>query len=217
MPVSRSSFRFPRRAFLGAELTASVSHFCESTAVISARAANVIKIWARQPITTGPVAALGRNELIRLSAWRSTRSMVRAAYSARRWRSRSEDSDEQRHRHSGLTARKLIDGDSVDFLQHGQQQLRSVARDSAGLERGILQIVPGGHTDAVTGVSCHWNVFRVCNTTQMEAGKVAASLIKQYGKKVLLPRDRRGTGHTLEAGMVRASAPLGAEQCRQGI
>ena len=32
-------------------------------------------------------------------------------------------------------------------------------------EKGVLHIVPGGHTDAITGTSCHWNVFRVCNTT----------------------------------------------------
>ena len=45
-------------------------------------------------------------------------------------------------------------------------------------EKGVFHVVPGGHTDPVTGTNCHWNVFRVCNTTQMEANAVAATLIK---------------------------------------
>ena len=38
-------------------------------------------------------------------------------------------------------------------------------------------------TDAITGTTCHWNVFRVCNTTQMEANAVTPTLIKDFGKK----------------------------------
>jgi branched-chain amino acid transport system substrate-binding protein len=72
--------------------------------------------------------------------------------------------------------------------------------------------VPGGHTDAITGASCHWNVFRVCNTTQMEANAVVASLIKQYGKKFYYLTTDYAFGHTLEAGMVKAAAPLGGER-----
>ena len=68
----------------------------------------------------------------------------------------------------------------------------------------------------MTGVSCHWNVFRVCNTTQMEANAVAASLIKQYGKKFYYLTTDYAFGHTLEAGMVKASAPLGAERSGRG-
>ena len=67
-------------------------------------------------------------------------------------------------------------------------------------EKGVLHIVPGGHTDAVTGSSCHWNVFRVCNTTQMEANAVASALIKEYGKKFYYITPDYAFGHTLEAG-----------------
>ena len=69
--------------------------------------------------------------------------------------------------------------------------------------------MPGGHTDAVTGSSCHWNVFRVCNTTQMEANAVADALIKQYGKKFYYITPDYAFGHTLEAGLEKATAPLG--------
>ena len=76
-------------------------------------------------------------------------------------------------------------------------------------EKDVLHIVPGGHTDAITGASCHWNVFRVCNTTQMEANAVAGALIKDYGKKFYYITPDYAFGHTLEAGMVKASAALG--------
>ena len=62
MPASRSSFPIGRRAFVGAGLAAGVSHFA-SPFVISARAADVVKIGFDNPLT-GPVAALGKNELI---------------------------------------------------------------------------------------------------------------------------------------------------------
>ena len=69
--------------------------------------------------------------------------------------------------------------------------------------------MPGGHTDAVTGTSCHWNVFRVCNTTQMEANAVAAALVEAYGKKFYYITPDYAFGHTLESGLVKAIAALG--------
>jgi branched-chain amino acid transport system substrate-binding protein len=45
----------------------------------------------------------------------------------------------------------------------------SLAMADVSNEKKILHIVPGGHTDAVIGASRHSNVFRVCNTTEMEA------------------------------------------------
>ena len=81
-----------------------------------------------------------------------------------------------------LKARKLIDGDKVDFLLGNTNSALSLAIAEVSNEKKILHVVPGGHTDAVTGASCHWNVFRVCNTTQMEAEAITATLIKTYGK-----------------------------------
>jgi branched-chain amino acid transport system substrate-binding protein len=79
-------------------------------------------------------------------------------------------------------------------------------------EKGILHVVPGGHTDAITGASCHWNVFRVCNTTQMEANAVTGTLIKSYGKKFYYITPDYSFGHTLEAGMIKAATALGGER-----
>ena len=111
-----------------------------------------------------------------------------------------------------LKARKLIDGDKVDFLLGNINSALSLAMAQVSNEKKILHIVPGGHTDAVTGKDCHWNVFRVCNTTQMEAAAITASLIKTYGKKFYYMTSDYAYGHTLEAGMVRASTELGGSR-----
>ena len=109
-------------------------------------------------------------------------------------------------------ARKLIDGDKVDFLLGNVNSALALAMAQVSNEKGVLHIVPGGHTDAVTGKSCHWNVFRVCNTTQMEANAVAGTLVKEYGKKFYYITPDYAFGHTLEAGMIKAIAALGGER-----
>ena len=58
-------------------------------------------------------------------------------------------------------------------------------------EKKVLHIVSGGHTDTITGKDCHWNVFRVCNTTTMDVNAIADTLINKLGKKWRsLPRPR---------------------------
>ena len=106
-------------------------------------------------------------------------------------------------------ARKLIDGDKVDFLLGNVNSALALAMAEVSNEKNILHIVPGGHTDAVTGKSCHWNVFRVCNATVMEANAVALALIEQFGKKFYYITADYAFGHTLEAALVAALSPLG--------
>ncbi len=105
-------------------------------------------------------------------------------------------------------ARKLIDRDKVNFLQGNVNSALSLAMAQVALEKRVLLVVPGGHTDAVTGASCHWNVFRVCNTTQMEANAVASQLIKT-GKKWYYITPDYAFGHTLQDGMEKACKRLG--------
>src|SRR5580693_2663770 len=209
MPTSRSSFTLRRRTFLGAGLAAGVSRLA-SPFVISARAADVIKIGLDNPLT-GPLAALGKNELIGCQM-AIDEINGKGGILGRAVALAVEDSTSGDTGTAVQKARKLIDGDNVDFILGSSNSALSLAIAQVSNEKGNLQIVPGGHTDAVTGVSCHWNVFRVCNTTQMEANAVAASLIKQYGKKFYYLTTDYAFGHTLEAGMVKASAPLGAER-----
>jgi branched-chain amino acid transport system substrate-binding protein len=109
-------------------------------------------------------------------------------------------------------ARKLIDSDKVDFLLGHLNSALALAIAQVSNEKGVLHIVPGGHTDAITGKTCHWNVFRVCNTTATEANAVAGALVKQYGKKYYYITPDYAFGHTLEQGMVKAIAALGGER-----
>ena len=55
----------------------------------------------------------------------------------------------------------------------------------------------GGHTDSITGKDCKWNVFRVCNTTRMEANSVCNVLFSKYGKKWHFITPDYAFGHTL--------------------
>jgi branched-chain amino acid transport system substrate-binding protein len=61
----------------------------------------------------------------------------------------------------------------------------------------------------VTGTSCHWNVFRICNTTQTEASAVASVLVNKVGKKWYYITPDYAFGHTLQAGLERAAGKLG--------
>ncbi len=178
--------------------------------VLSARAAQAIKIGLDNPLT-GPYAALGKNELTGCQMALDEIN-ARDGILGRPVELVVEDSTSGDAGVAVLKARKLIDGEGVDFLLGNVNSALSLAMAQVSNEKGILHIVPGGHTDAVTGSSCHWNVFRVCNTTQMEANAVAAALIEQYGKRFYYITADYAFGHTLEAGMVRASAPLGGER-----
>jgi branched-chain amino acid transport system substrate-binding protein len=105
-------------------------------------------------------------------------------------------------------ARKLIERDRVSFLIGNVNSALSLAIGQVTNEKGILHVVPGGHTDAITGTSCHWNVFRVCNTTQMEAAAVASELIK-IGKRWYYITPDYAFGHTLQDGLQKEAQKLG--------
>ena len=106
-------------------------------------------------------------------------------------------------------ARKLIDRDQVDFLVGNINSALAAAMANVSYEKSVFHVVPGGHTDPITGTNCHWNVFRVCNTTQTEANAVAGTLIKTAGKKWYYITPDYAFGHTLQAGMEKAAAALG--------
>jgi branched-chain amino acid transport system substrate-binding protein len=71
-------------------------------------------------------------------------------------------------------------------------------------EKKVFHIVPGGHTDPITGTNCKWNVFRVCNTTSMEANAVTPELVKRFGKKWFFITPDYAYGHTLQEAFVKA-------------
>ncbi|HLY00736.1 MAG TPA: ABC transporter substrate-binding protein [Roseiarcus sp.] len=175
--------------------------------VMRARAADAVKIGLDNPLT-GTYAALGKNELVgcqmALEAINAKGGVLGRPVELIVEESTSGDAGVAVQK-----ARKLIDGDKVNFLLGNVNSALSLAMAQVSNEKGVLHIVPGGHTDAVTGASCHWNVFRVCNTTQMEANAVASALVKEYGKRWYYITPDYAFGHTLEAGLIKAATALG--------
>ncbi len=106
-------------------------------------------------------------------------------------------------------ARKLIERDSVSFLIGDVNSGVAQAIAQVSNEKKILHIVSGGHTDTITGVDCKWNVYRVCNTTSMEANSVASLLFSQYGKKWHFITPDYAFGHTLQKAAAVDLAKLG--------
>lgn len=206
MSIIGSNGGFRRRSLLKAGLVVGAAQVA-SPFILRARAADVVKIGLDNPLT-GTYAAPGKNELIGCQL-ALEQINGKGGILGRNVELVVEDSTSGDAGTAVQKARKLIDGDKVDFLLGNVNSALSLAMAQVSNEKKILHIVPGGHTDAITGASCHWNVFRVCNTTQMEAAAVAQTLIKAYGKKFYYITPDYAFGHTLETGMVKACAALG--------
>ncbi len=198
-----------RRGLLKAGLVVGAAQVA-SPFVLRARAADSVKIGLDNPLT-GTYAGPGKNELIGCQL-AVEQINAKGGILGRTVELVVEDSTSGDAGTAVQKARKLIDGDKVDFLLGNVNSALSLAMAQVSNEKKILHIVPGGHTDAITGASCHWNVFRVCNTTQMEAAAVASALVKKYGKKFYYITPDYAFGHTLEAGMVKACAALGGSR-----
>jgi branched-chain amino acid transport system substrate-binding protein len=95
-------------------------------------------------------------------------------------------------------ARKLIERDQVSFLIGDVNSGIAQAIAQVSNEKGVLHVVSGGHTDTITGSDCKWNVYRVCNTTSMEANSICNLLFTKYGKKWHFITPDYAFGHTLQ-------------------
>jgi branched-chain amino acid transport system substrate-binding protein len=93
--------------------------------------------------------------------------------------------------------RKLIERDEVSFIIGDVNSGIAQAIAQVTAEKKVLHVVSGGHTDGITGKDCKWNVYRVCNTTRMEANSVSDLLFTKYGKKWHFITPDYAFGHTL--------------------
>jgi branched-chain amino acid transport system substrate-binding protein len=94
--------------------------------------------------------------------------------------------------------RKLIERDQASFIIGDVNSGIAQAMAQVTAEKKVLHIVSGGHTDGITGKDCKWNVYRVCNTTRMEANSVSELLVNKYGKKWHFITPDYAFGHTLQ-------------------
>jgi branched-chain amino acid transport system substrate-binding protein len=99
--------------------------------------------------------------------------------------------------------RKLIERDQVNFVIGDVNSGIAIAMAQVTSEKGVLHIVSGGHTDPITGSSCSWNVFRVCNSTTMDANAIADTLMQKVGTKWYFLTPDYAYGHSLQAAFVK--------------
>jgi branched-chain amino acid transport system substrate-binding protein len=175
--------------------------------VVRALADETVKIGLDNPLT-GVYAALGKNELIGCQL-ALDQINAKGGILGRKAELLVEDSTSGDAGTAVQKARKLIDRDQVNFLVGNINSALAAAMANVSFEKSVFHVVPGGHTDPITGTNCHWNVFRVCNTTQMEGNAVAGALIKNAGKKWYYLTPDYAFGHTLQEGLEKASAKLG--------
>jgi len=108
-------------------------------------------------------------------------------------------------------AHKLIERDNVDVLMGDVNSGIAYAIMGVTSEKGILHIVPGGHTDPITGTDCKWNTYRTCNTTAMDAAAVSSELIKRFGKKWFFVTPDYAYGKSLQANFIKHLVAAGGE------
>jgi branched-chain amino acid transport system substrate-binding protein len=104
---------------------------------------------------------------------------------------------------------KLIDRDQVAAILGDVNSGIAYAMSQVTSERKVFHIVPGGHTDPITGTNCKWNVFRVCNTTSMDANAVTSELVNRFGKKWFFITPDYAYGHSLQDSFVKALTKFG--------
>ena len=209
--MSKDFTRAPikRRTVLQAGLAIGAAQIARPF-VVKSLADEPVKIGLDNPLT-GTYAALGKNELfgaqLALSQINAKGGILGRPVQLLVEESTSGDAGTAVEK-----ARKLIDRDQVNFLVGNINSALAAAIANVSYEKGVFHVVPGGHTDPITGTNCHWNVFRVCNTTQMEANAVAGSLIKNAGKKWYYITPDYAFGHTLQAGLEKAAGALGGSK-----
>jgi branched-chain amino acid transport system substrate-binding protein len=107
--------------------------------------------------------------------------------------------------------RKLIQRDKVDVIFGDVNSGIAYAMSQVTGELKVFHIVPGGHTDPITGTDCKWNVFRICNTTSMDAAAVTGDLVKRFGKRFFFITPDYAYGHTLQDAFIKNLKAAGGE------
>lgn len=197
MDDNKKSAAISRRAILQLGAATGLAQLAPPF-IISARGEQSVKLGLDNPLT-GTYAATGKNELTGCQL-AVEQINAKGGILGRPAELLIEDSTSGDAGTAVQKARKLIDRDKVNFLLGNVNSGLSLAMAQVSNEKGVLHIVPGGHTDAVTGETCHWNVFRVCNTTRMLTNAIAKTLMDSYGKKMYFITSDYAFGHTLQDG-----------------
>ena len=183
-----------RRTFVKVTAAAGLAQFA-APAIIAARGDTPIKIGMVDPLT-GVYAAVAQNEV---TGAKLALDQIngKGGILGRQVELLVEDSANDVGTGVQKTS-KLIERDEVNFIIGDVNSAIAQAMAQVTAEKKVLHIVAGGHTDGITGKDCKWNVYRVCNTTRMEANSVSDILFNKYGKKWHFITPDYSFGHTLQ-------------------
>jgi branched-chain amino acid transport system substrate-binding protein len=165
--------------------------------IIKARGETPVKIGFVDPLT-GVYAAIAQNEVVG-AKYATEEINKKGGILGREIQLLVEDSANDVGTGVQKT-RKLIERDEVSFIVGDVNSGIAIAMAQVTSEKKVLHIVGGGHTDPITGANCTWNVFRVCNSTGMDANAIAATLMEKFGKKWYFLTPDYAYGHSVQAG-----------------
>jgi branched-chain amino acid transport system substrate-binding protein len=194
-----------RRTFLTATAAIAGAQFT-GPFIIKARGETPVKIGFIDPIT-GSLSALAVSE-VEGAKWTVAEMNKKGGILGRQVELLVEDSANDTG--TGVQkAHKLIERDKVDMIMGDVNSGIAYAIMGVTSAAKVFHIVPGGHTDAITGKDCKWNTFRTCNTTAMDAAAVTGELVKRFGKKWFFITPDYAYGQTLQANFVKNLTALG--------
>src|ERR1022692_3058512 len=179
MGISQRSWSVDRRTILKTSAALAAVQF-SSPFIIKARGETPVRIGMVDPLT-GVYAAIAQGEVVG-AKFAAEEINKKGGILGRPVELLIEDSANDVGTGVQKT-RKLIERDNVSFIVGDVNSGMAQAMAQVTSEKKVLHIVSGGHTDGITGKDCKWNVYRVCNTTSMEANSVSQLLFTKYGKK----------------------------------
>ena len=197
--------RIPRRTLLRAGVAAGALQIT-SPFILTARGETPVKIGMVNPLT-GVLSALAQSE-VDGAKYAEAELNKKGGILGRPVQLLVEDSANDVGTGVQKT-RKLIDRDQVNVILGDVNSGIAAAMGQVTNEKKVFHIVPGGHTDTITGTDCHWNVFRVCNTTSMDTAAITPELVKRFGKKWFFITPDYAYGHSLQDGFIKALKKLG--------
>src|SRR6201994_3239545 len=196
MPISRRRWLVDRRTILKSGAVIAAAQIT-SPFIITARGETPVRMGMVDPLT-GVYAAIAQNEVI--GAKYATEEINKnGGIMGRQVELLIEDSANDVGTGVQKT-RKLIDRDQVSCIIGDVNSGSAIAMAQVTSEKKVLHIVSGGHTDPITGTSCSWNVYRICNSTTMDANAIGTTLLEKFGKKWYFLTPDYAYGHSTQAG-----------------
>jgi branched-chain amino acid transport system substrate-binding protein len=196
MAISQRRWSVDRRTILTSGAVIAAAQIT-SPFIIKARGETPVRIGMVDPLT-GVYAALAQNEVVG-ARYAVEEINKKGGILGRPAELLVEDSANDVGTGVQKT-RKLIERDQVSFIIGDVNSGIAIAMAQVTSEKKVLHVVSGGHSDVVTGSSCSWNVFRVCNSTTMDSAAIAQTLIEKFGKKWYFITPDYAYGHSVQAG-----------------